>query len=157
MHTSCIHTYIVFPVLSARRYIHTYIHNTCIYHAYIHILYSQYSRLVDVYILSYYMHIQLDQRADRRTDRLRAKATIQNSYCIHIQDILGFKKYRFAQIWGGGVHEGHIWPAAYWYMFQKHQIVDFCNGPQDLASHPSVHGNGNSQTYGHPSSTCMVQ
>ena len=53
------------------------------------------------------------------------------------------------------MHEGHIWPAAY--MFQKHQIVDFCNGPQDLVSHPSVHGNGNSQTYGHPSSTCMVQ
>ena len=28
-------------------------------------------------------------------------------------------------------------------------------GPQDLVSHPSVHGNGNSQAYGHPSS--MVQ
>ena len=32
----------------------------------------------------------------------------------------GSQKYRFAKMWcggGGGVHEGHMWPAAYWYMF----------------------------------------
>ena len=54
-------------------------------HAYIHMLYSQYSRRVDVYILSYYMHIQFETSIPlnapinapiRRADRLRAKATI---------------------------------------------------------------------------------
>ena len=25
----------------------------------------------------------------------------------------GSKKYRLAKMWGGGVHEGHIWPTAY--------------------------------------------
>ena len=30
----------------------------------------------------------------------------------------GPTKYKFAKMCrGGGVHEGYIWPAAYWYMF----------------------------------------
>ena len=68
IHAYIMHTYIYSTPSTLGASIYTYIHNTCIYHAYIHILYSQYSRLVDVYILSYYMHIQLETSIDAPID-----------------------------------------------------------------------------------------
>ena len=108
MHTSCIHTCIVLPVLSARRYIHTYIIHAYIMHTYIYCTpNTPGSSMYTSIPLNAPINAPIDAPIDC-APKPPCKTAIASVLCSMLQSNfdsghpMGFKKYRFAQIWGGG-------------------------------------------------------